>query len=168
MRQSEQSTVPAQGNKASKPLTEKTCGGRGSGRNSQPLRRDHWRDPLDPRTYTSPPTWESATEGANLIVGSSDSYWKLAETGASGTVPSWTPPPHTASQHSKVGCPAQGEHLRLHPFLHNTQAETKKKNGPNERTDQSSRKNTTKWQRDSQPIRCTVQTTGNQDAHRID
>ena len=38
----------------------------------------------------------------------------------------------------------------------------KKKNGTNERTDQSSRKNSTKQQRDSQPIRCTVQNTGNQ------
>ena len=28
-------------------------------------------------------------------------------------------------------------------------------------------KNTTKQQRDSQPIRCTVQITGNQEAHRI-
>ena len=40
-----------------------------------------------------------------------------------------------------------------------------KKYGPNERTDQSS-KNRTKQQRDSQPIRCRVQNTGNQDAHR--
>ena len=29
-------------------------------------------------------------------------------------------------------------------------------------------KNTTKWWRGSQPIRCTVQNTGNQDAHRSD
>ena len=29
-------------------------------------------------------------------------------------------------------------------------------------------KNTTKWWRDSQPIRCTVQNTGNQENHRID
>ena len=43
----------------------------------------------------------------------------------------------------------------------------KKKKGPNERTDQSSRKNTTKPRTDSQPIRCTVQNTGNQEAHRI-
>ena len=34
-------------------------------------------------------------------------------------------------------------------------------------TDQSSRKNTTKQRRDSQPIRCTVQNTGNQDAHKM-
>ena len=33
--------------------------------------------------------------------------------------------------------------------------------------EQSSRKNTTRWQRDSQLTRCTVQNTGNQDAHRI-
>ena len=37
----------------------------------------------------------------------------------------------------------------------------------NERTDQSSRKNITKQRRDSQPIRCTVQNTGNQEAHRL-
>ena len=36
-----------------------------------------------------------------------------------------------------------------------------------ERTEQSSRKNITKQQRDSQPIRCTVQNTANKDAHRI-
>ena len=46
-------------------------------------------------------------------------------------------------------------------------AAREKKNGPNERTDQSSRRNTTKQRRDSQPIRCTVQNTGNQEAHRI-
>ena len=34
-------------------------------------------------------------------------------------------------------------------------------------TDQSFRKNTTKQQRDSQPIRCTVQNTGNQDAQKL-
>ena len=28
-------------------------------------------------------------------------------------------------------------------------------------------KNTTKQRRDSQPVRCTVQNTGNQEAHRI-
>ena len=47
-----------------------------------------------------------------------------------------------------------------------------KKYGPDERTDQSSRKNITKWQRDSQPIRCTVPNTGNQElveyAHKIE
>ena len=41
-----------------------------------------------------------------------------------------------------------------------------KKYGPNEITDQGSRKNTAKWWRDSQPIRCKLQNTGNQEAHR--
>ena len=34
-------------------------------------------------------------------------------------------------------------------------------------TEQSPRKNSTKQRTDSQPIRCTVQNTGNWDAHRI-
>ena len=41
-----------------------------------------------------------------------------------------------------------------------------KKYGPNERIDQNSIERT-KQQGDSQPIRCRVQNTGNQDAHRI-
>ena len=56
--------------------------------------------------------------------------------------------------------PHPGEYLKLRPLL--------QKYGPNERTDESSRENTTKRQRDGQPIRCTVQNTGNQDAHRND
>ena len=52
-------------------------------------------------------------------------------------------------------------------MLHNRHAKAKKY-GPNERTDQSSRKNKTKQQRDSQPFKCRVQNTGNQDAHRND
>ena len=31
--------------------------------------RVHWRDPQGPRTCTNPPTWESAPEGSNLLVG---------------------------------------------------------------------------------------------------
>ena len=30
----------------------------------------HWRDPHGPRMYTKLPTWESAPEGPNLLVGS--------------------------------------------------------------------------------------------------
>ena len=52
--------VPVQGNKASKPLTEKFCGGCGSGRNSQLHGTVCWREPQGPRMYTNPPTWESA------------------------------------------------------------------------------------------------------------
>ena len=77
----------------------------GSGRNCQPYRRVCWRDPQGPRTYTNPPTQESAPEGPNLIVDSMGSDWKPAESGASGTVPSRILPPHTAPQSSNVGCP---------------------------------------------------------------
>ena len=45
----------------------------GTGRNSQPQRQVHWRDPQGPRMYTNPPTWESAPEGPNLLVGSGGS-----------------------------------------------------------------------------------------------
>ena len=46
------------------------------------------------------------------------------------------------------GLPHHGKYLRLCPLLCNRCTKTKKY-GPNERTDQNSRKNTTKWQRDS-------------------
>ena len=75
-------------------------------RDSQPHRRGHWRDPQGPRTYTHPPTWESAQEGAKLLVGSRGSDWKPTKSQANGAVPSQTPLPHTAPQHSKLGCPA--------------------------------------------------------------
>ena len=65
VRQTAQPRVPAWGNKASKPLTEKTCGHCGGGRNSQPHRRVCWRHPQGPRMYTNPPTQESAPEGPN-------------------------------------------------------------------------------------------------------
>ena len=74
--------VPAWGNKAWKPLTEKTCEGWGFRRNSQPHRRVHWRDPQGPRTYTNPPTQESASEGPSLLVGSRGNDWKPAESEA--------------------------------------------------------------------------------------
>ena len=47
-----------------------TCGGCGGMRNSQSHRRVCWRDPWGPRTYTNPPTQESASEGPNSLVGS--------------------------------------------------------------------------------------------------
>ena len=51
----------------------KNCGGYSSGRNFQPHRRVHWRDPKGLRKYTKPPTQESAPEGLNLFVGSGGS-----------------------------------------------------------------------------------------------
>ena len=68
-RQTTQPRVPAQGNKASKPQAVKTCGGCGSGRNSQPHRRAHWRDPQDPGRYTSPHTQGISTRSAQLVCG---------------------------------------------------------------------------------------------------
>ena len=61
------------GKKDSKPLAVKTCGGCSGGKNSQTHRRVHWSVPCDPRMYTSPPTWESAPEGPNLLVGGGES-----------------------------------------------------------------------------------------------
>ena len=55
-----QPRVTAWGNKASKPLAVKTCGGCRGGRNSQPHKRVCWRDPQGPRMYTKPPIQESA------------------------------------------------------------------------------------------------------------
>ena len=77
-KQTSQPKAPAWGNKASN-LIENTRGveelrgsrnTRGSRRNSKPHRRVCWRDPQGPRACTSLPTWESAPEGSNLIVGS--------------------------------------------------------------------------------------------------
>ena len=82
VRQTVQPRVPVWGRKASKPLTIKTCGGCGSRRNSQSHRRVCWRDPQGPRMYTNPPTWESAPEGPNLLVGSRESDWKPAKQAA--------------------------------------------------------------------------------------
>ena len=45
------------------------------------------------------------------------------------------------------------------------QIEETKKHGPNERTEQNPRKRA-KQNGDNQPIRCRVQNTGNQDAHK--
>ena len=73
VREITQSRVPVWGNKASKSLTEKTCGDCGGRRNSQLLRRVCWRDPQGPRMCTKPPTWESAPEGPSLLVGSGES-----------------------------------------------------------------------------------------------
>ena len=63
MRQPAQPRVPVLEKKASKPLAIKVFGGCSGGRNSQPHRRDEWRDLQGHRMYTNPPTWESAPNG---------------------------------------------------------------------------------------------------------
>ena len=72
IRQTTQPRVPARGNKASKSLAVKSYGGCSSRSNSQPHRKVSWKDPRGPRTYTNPPTQESAPEGPNLLVGTGE------------------------------------------------------------------------------------------------
>ena len=89
------------------PLIENSCGGWGSTRrNSQSHRRVRWRDPQGPRACTSPPTWDSAPEGPNLIVGSRGSNWNPAEWSKCHCSLS-APPPHTVSQCSDQHYPPQ-------------------------------------------------------------
>ena len=58
------------------------------------------------------------------------------------------PSPTYSITTQQCGLPHPDEYLRLHPLLLNRCAETKKY-GSNERINQSSRRNTTKWWRDS-------------------
>ena len=152
-----QTRVPVWGNKASKPLIEKTCGDCSGGRNSQPHRRVRWKAHRVLECTQNHPPGELAPEGPNLLV-SIGKWLNVTESWANSIVPSLTPPPsHTAPQRSR-GLPHPVQYLRLCPLQCNRCAETKKYD-PNERTDQSS-KNRTKWWRDRQPFRCTVQNTG--------
>ena len=120
----QQTRVPVWGNKASKPLTEKTCGDCSNRRNSQPHRRVHWRDPQGPRMYTNPHTWESAPEGPNLLVGSGRSDWKLALSKQHYSL--WDSSPTESITRKWLGLPRPGQHLRLHPLLLNRHPGTKK------------------------------------------
>ena len=116
------------------------------------------------RTQTHPP-WNQHQKGPIClwVAGEVTKNWQRAEQAA--LFPLGLLPHSITTQQCGLPCP--GEHLRLHPLLYNRHAKTKKKKkkGPNEITDhQSSRKNTTKQWRDSQPIRYTVRNTGYQDA----
>ena len=55
----------------SKPLTVKTCGGCGGGRNSQPHGRFFWRDLEGPRIYRKPPTQGIRTRSVQFAC----EYW---------------------------------------------------------------------------------------------
>ena len=70
MRQTLKPRIPLREKKASKSLAVKTSGGCGGRRNFQSHKRVLWRNPQGPRTYTNPPTKESAQEGPDLLVGS--------------------------------------------------------------------------------------------------
>ena len=142
------------GNKASKPLAAKCCG--------------NWREFFGedysvpectqahiPRNQHGRAQFACGKQGKWLKAGWEPSKWHYSLLGPSST--------YSATM-QLCGLPCPGEYVRLHPLQCNRPAETKKKYGPNERTDQSSRKNTTKRWRDSQPMRPTVQHTGNQEA----
>ena len=162
-----QPRVPAWGNKTLKPLTENTCGGcGGSRRNSQPHRRVRWRDPQGPRTYTNPPTWESAPEGPNLLVGSTGSDWKQVPRAKQVALFPLGPLPHIQCRNTAKGVTLPRWILKVLP-LTTQQVCRDKEIWPKEITDQNSRKRTKRWGH-RQSIWCRVQNTGNQDAHRND
>ena len=73
VRQTEQPRVLVQGNKVSKSLAVKTSGDSSSRRNSQSHGTVCWRGPRGSRTYTDPPSWESAPEEPSFLVGSGGS-----------------------------------------------------------------------------------------------
>ena len=149
------------------PLAVKTCGGCSSRRSCQSHRRVNWRGPRGHRIYINPPTWESAPgkhlKGLTSLMESRGEWlkadWKPSKWHCTLSDPSLTY--YATMQQS--GLPNTGEYLRLCPLQCNTCTEAEKY-GSNERTDQNSRKRT-KGKGDSQPIRCKVQNTGDQDAH---
>ena len=109
--------------------------------------------------YTKLPTWEPALEGPNLLAWverEETENWPRAKQAALFPL---RPLPHI----QPGGLPRPGEHLRLLPFYYIT---GKRKMAQMKERIKAQEKNTTQQQRDSQPIRCTVQNTGNQDAHR--
>ena len=110
-------SVPAQGNKVSNPLAVKFCGVCGGRRNCQSHKRVCCRGPQDPRTYTSPPTQESAPERAQCTCGKWGKWlkgeWELSKPHCSLSDPS---PTHSVTV-QRYGVPCPGEYLRfLHPY----------------------------------------------------
>ena len=77
-----------------------------------------------------------------------------------------TPTDSTTMQRSEL--PHPGEHPEFHPLQHNRCAETNKKIWPKWKNRSQLPPKRTKWWGGSQPIRCRIQNTGNQDAHRND
>ena len=92
-----QPRVPAQGNKASKPLSVKTVEEAAAGETPS-LTGESSRDPHDPRMYTSSPTWELVPERAQSAHRKGGTRLKVGRE-LSSIVLSLTPPPHTAPQH---------------------------------------------------------------------
>ena len=161
--QTTQPRVPAQGNKSSKPLTEKICGGCDSGRNSYPHRRVLWRDPQGPIMYTNHPPGNQHQKGPIClwVAGEVTESQPRAEQEALFPL---GPLPKFSATTQQVSC----------PILENTRGSTpyyvtgvpRQKIWPKWKNRSEPRKNTTKWWRDKQHIRYRAQNTGNQDASR--
>ena len=109
---------------------------------------------------TYPPR-ESAPEGPNLLV---RKWLKACQEPSKCHCPLSEPSPTYSATTQPCGLPHLGEYLRLHLLQHNRCTKANRY-GPNERTNQNSKNRTEQW-RDSQLMRCRVQTTCNQDAHR--
>ena len=105
------------------------------------IKRVHWRDPQGPRMYTNPPNQESVPEGPNLIVGSGGVTENQQRVEQVPLLPLHPSPTYSFTA-QRPALPRPSEHLRLCPFMYRHAKTKKKKKGPNERTDQSSRKNT--------------------------
>ena len=73
--------------------------------------------------YANPPTWESAPEEPNMIVGTAEVTESQQRTEQAEFFPLRSLP-HI--QWQQRGLPRPGEHPRLQPLLHNRCAETKK------------------------------------------
>ena len=130
-------------NKAFKPQAVKTCSNCSSKKNSQPHRGVCWRDPEGPRTYTNPPTQESAPTQGQIclwVAGEVTENQQKAEQAVSFPL---GPSPTKCATMQPRGWPRPDGYLKLHPLIHNRCTETKKY-GPNERTYQNSRKKKSK------------------------
>ena len=92
------------GNYLKTTVYKNVCGLQRQG-NPQFHRRVYWRGPHNPRTYTNPPTWELAPEGAQSACGK-QGKWQSRARAKQAALFSLTPPPHIAPQDSTVGCPA--------------------------------------------------------------
>ena len=103
--------------KASKTLAVKTYGGWAGERNSQSHRRVCWRDPQGPRTYTSPPTWESAPEREQSTC-RNQGKWLKAVLQPSTQHYSLSDPSHTKCHSKRSGLLHPGEYLGLLPLQH--------------------------------------------------
>ena len=141
MRQTVQPRILVQGNNASKPLAEKSVGVEVAGETpsltGKLVGETHG---VIEHTQANPP--RNQHQKGPICLGVKEEVTETHKRAGfhcflSGPSPTYKT---TAQPHE---LPCAREHLRLHPLLCNRHSETQKC-GPNKRTDQSSRKNTTK------------------------